>query len=121
MGEQSTIHIFVRCQGTALVADCVDTKLSDEMTIQTWSEEVSAAIDSVNIQDRFIINFSGVKFMSSSALRALITLRSKAAAKKVALFLCNIDPANMEVFKITKLDSLFRITHTEIEAQRAML
>lgn len=114
-------HVLVRYSESATIVECVDPKLSDEMTIQAWSEEVVETIDKSFSQDRVILSFSHVKFMSSSALRALITLRAKAEQKKIALFLCDINAANMEVFKITKLDSLFRITPTELEAQRAML
>lgn len=121
MSEQAAIHILVRCQGKALIAECVDSKLSDEMTIQAWTDEVIAALDNVGDIDRVILSFGSVRFMSSSALRALITLRSKTSNKGLELFLCNISAANMEVFKITRLDSLFRITPTEVEAQRAIV
>ena len=59
--------------------------------------------------------------MSSSALRVLITLNSKAKAQKIALFLCGINPNIMEVFKITKLDSIFKIRNTESEAVNSII
>lgn len=119
--SDSTAHVMIRYSDDAAIIECLDSKLNDLMTIQTWSDELLAAIDSSLSKDRVIVSFSNVKFMSSSALRALITLKNKADEKGIFLFLCNIDANNMEVFKITKLDHFFRITRTELEAQRAVL
>ena len=117
----SNIHTIVHYEAEATVVECVESKLSDEMTIQAWSEEVKKAIETTLAPTRVIVNFSRVRFMSSSALRALITLRTLAASTRVPLILCNISEANMEVFKITKLDSIFRIIATETEARRAIV
>ena len=103
----SSAHILVQYVDNAAIVECLDTKLSDEMTIQQWSDEIIGALSTCAAANRFIVSFRNVKFMSSSA--------------KVTLFLCNINPSNLEVFKITKLDSLFRITPSEIEAQRALI
>lgn len=113
-------HLMVRYTDTAAIADCLDAKLNDELTIQAWGDELCALIENCK-KDRLVVNFQSVKFMSSSALRALITLNSKAKAKKVALFLCAIDANILEVFKITKLDSLFKIRGTEQEALHSMI
>lgn len=116
----TSAHIMVQYVANAAIVECLDVKMNDEMTLQAWNDEVTAALASTTTS-RFIISFRNVKFMSSSALRTLISLKSKAEAAKIHLFLCNINPSNLEVFKITKLDSLFRITPTEVEAQRAVL
>ncbi len=117
----SSAHILVQYVDNAAIVECLDTKLSDEMTIQQWSDEIIGALSTCAVANRFIVSFRNVKFMSSSALRALISLKAKTDEAKVTLFLCNINPSNLEVFKITKLDSLFRITPSEIEAQRALI
>ena len=119
--SESSAHTLIRYEGKAAIIDCLDVKLNDEMTIQAWNDEISEALANMVVQDRIIINFANVKFMSSSALRALISLKAKVDKKNATLFLCNICPNNMEVFKITKLNALFRITPTEVEAQRAVV
>ncbi len=114
-------HVMIQYIGNSAVVECLDSKLSDELTIQGWRDEISSAIEKFLTQERVILSFRNVRFMSSSALRALISLKQKAEQKKIALFLCNISENNLEVFKITKLDSIFRITPSEREAQRAVL
>lgn len=116
----SAIHIIIRFTDAAAIVECVDEKLSDEMTIQAWCDEILSALKECHSQERIVLNFLKVKFMSSSALRALITIRSAVNAKKMELFLSDVNPTIMEVFKITKLDSLFRISVDEAHAVRAV-
>lgn len=113
--SDSKVHLLVRYEKDAAIADCLDTKLNEELSIQSWGDEMYALIENCK-KERVIVNFQNVKFMSSSALRVLITANGKAKAKRVAFFLCRIDDNILEVFKITKLDSLFKIRPTEVEA-----
>ncbi|MCF0234261.1 MAG: STAS domain-containing protein [Thermoguttaceae bacterium] len=112
-------HTMIRYASGAAIVDCLDVKLNDEMTIQAWGEELTAAAENCQIA-KLIVNFNAVKFMSSSALRVLITLNTKARAQKITLYLCGINANIMDVFKITKLDSLFNIRQTEQEAIKSM-
>lgn len=108
---------MTRYQGTAAAIDCLDAKLNEELTIQAWGEELNSVLANLpKDKDRIILNFQTVQFMSSSALRILITLNTKAKSKGVKLYLCSICPNILEVFKITKLDSIFQIRQTETEA-----
>lgn len=115
------VHTMIRYESDAAIVDCLDEKLNEELTIQSWGEELTNSIENIGGYARLVINFQNIKFMSSSALRVLITLNSKAKAKKVALFLCAINPNILEVFKITKLDSIFKIRDTENEAVHSKL
>ncbi|MBQ9372372.1 MAG: STAS domain-containing protein [Thermoguttaceae bacterium] len=117
----STVHTMVRYEGEAAVIDCLDVKLNEELTIQAWGEELTNTVQNIGGYQRVIVNFQNVKFMSSSALRVLITLNQTARSRKLALFLCCINPNILEVFKITKLDSLFKIRATEAEAVHSKL
>ena len=118
--SDSKVHLLVRYANDAAIADCLDAKLNEELSIQSWGEELYALIETCK-KDRVIVNFQNVKFMSSSALRVLITANNKAKTKRAALFLCRIDDNILEVFKITKLDSLFKIRPTEVEALHSQL
>lgn len=110
---------MVRYIDDAAVAACLDTKLSDELGIQAWGEELYNLVDNHKGR-KLVVNFQNVVFMSSSALRVLITLNNKTKAKGIALALCGINPNIMEAFKITRLDTLFTIKKTEIEAAKAL-
>lgn len=107
---------MTRYEGRAAVVDCLDTKLNEELAIQAWGDELTNVLEALPPTDRLIVNFQNVQFMSSSALRVLITLNTKTKVAKIALFLCSINPNIMEVFKITRLDTIFKIRPTEVEA-----
>ncbi|MBR0224606.1 MAG: STAS domain-containing protein [Thermoguttaceae bacterium] len=118
----SNARTVTRYEKTSAVVDCLDSKLNEELTIQAWGEELGNVLDSIPKNcDRLVVNFRNVQFMSSSALRVLITLNTKARVKKVTLFLCAINANILEVFKITKLDSIFQIRPTENEAVNSMI
>ena len=112
-------RLLVRYSENAALVECLDTRLNEELTIQAWGEELYAALESIGGCTRMVVNFENVQFLSSSALPVLITLNNKAKAKKVTIFLCCIKPDILNVFKITKLDSIFKIRDTELEAIRS--
>ena len=71
-------------------------------------------------EERVILDFKNVKFMSSSML-ASCQVNKKAGEFKVKLKLCSIDPEIRQVFKITKLDKLFDIETDEAAARAAFM
>lgn len=118
----SNAHTMTRYIGKAAVVDCLDVKLNEELTIQAWGDELGTIVDNLpKDKDRVVVNFQNVQFMSSSALRVLITLNTKVKKQNAALFLCAINPNILEVFRITKLDSIFKIRATELEAINSIL
>ena len=111
--------IIARHLDNAVVAMCMDTKLNDELGIQAWGEELYALVENAKV-DRVVVNFQQVTFMSSSALRVLITLNNKAKVNGVKLGLCGINSNIMEAFKITRLNTMFTIKPSENEAIKAL-
>jgi anti-sigma B factor antagonist len=58
---------------------------------------------------RFVVDFDQVTYLSSSALGMLISLQRRVAQRKAQLKLAGIRDDVMEVFQITKLDTVFDI------------
>ncbi|MFN0136826.1 MAG: STAS domain-containing protein [Phycisphaerae bacterium] len=85
-----------------------DPSMLDALAIQRIGKELSELIETATTK-KVVVNFDGIRFLSSEALRVLIGLRSKAdkAGRKVAL--CGIRPDLMRVFQLTNLDKLFTI------------
>lgn len=117
--SSAKIRVMVRYIEDAVVASCMDTKLNDEIGIQAWGEELYRLVDTLKGK-KLVVNFSNVSFMSSSSLRVLITLNSRAKNKGIKLALCGINDNIMEAFKITRLDSIFVIKKGELEAVKAL-
>ncbi|MDR0520685.1 MAG: STAS domain-containing protein [Planctomycetaceae bacterium] len=93
-------------------------KLNDDLSIQEWGDQLLALLDDPGCR-KLLVSFERVLFMSSSALRALITLNKKAKETKASLILCGIDDNIMEAFRITRLDNVFQIKRNEDEGIRA--
>ena len=58
---------------------------------------------------RLVITFQDVQWMPDAMVGALVLLDKAAREQAVDLRLANISPSILEVFKITKLDKVFKI------------
>jgi len=101
-----------------VVVVCLDPKLNDEYTIQEWGDQLGVVAETVT--KALVIDFSKVQFMSSSALRVLITLQKTTDLSNVPLLLCNLNDDIMEIFKITNLETIFKIRKGMDEAIRSL-
>ncbi|HBT77587.1 MAG TPA: anti-sigma factor antagonist [Planctomycetaceae bacterium] len=114
----STQRIDVKKVADITIAVCRDMKLNDDLVIQEWGDQLLALLDDKSCR-KVLINFERVLFMSSSALRAIITLNKKAKDVAALLILCGIDDNIMEAFRITRLDTVFTIKKTEDDGIRS--
>ena len=111
-------RIEVKKINDVIVVVCLDPKLNDEYTIQEWGDQVTAVAESVT--KALILDFSKVQFMSSSALRVLIKLQKTTDLSGVPLLLCCLNDDILEIFKITNLESIFKIRKGIDEAIRSL-
>ncbi|GHT43797.1 hypothetical protein FACS189443_7330 [Planctomycetales bacterium] len=115
MGQQ---RIEVKNVAGVTVATTLDMKLNDDLSISEWGDQLLAIFDGGDCK-KLLVNFERVLFMSSSALRALITLNKKSKEGGASLVLCAIDDNIMEAFRITRLDNVFTIKKNEDEGIKA--
>jgi anti-anti-sigma factor len=116
----SQSRIEVKKVGDVTVAVTLDMKLNDDLSIQEWGDQLIALFGDQTCK-KLLVSFERVLFMSSSALRALITLNKHAKESKATLVLCGIDDNIMEAFRITRLDSVFVIKKNEDESMKAFV
>ncbi|MDR3234819.1 MAG: STAS domain-containing protein [Planctomycetaceae bacterium] len=107
-------RIEIKKVGDITIAVTLDMKLNDDLSIQEWGDQLIALLEDTACR-KLLVSFERVLFMSSSALRALITLNKNAKESKAVLILCGIDDNIMEAFRITRLDSVFTIKANEDE------
>jgi len=80
----------------------------DAMTIERMATSLKEPIE--GSQDaKFIFDFARVTYLSSSALGMLIGLQRRIVQRKAAVKLAGVHDDIMEVFHITKLDTVFDI------------
>ncbi|MDR1964652.1 MAG: hypothetical protein LBQ50_12800, partial [Planctomycetaceae bacterium] len=77
-------RIDVKKVADITIASSRDMKLNDDLVIQEWGDQLLALFDDKACR-KLLVNFERVLFMSSSALRALITLNKKAKEAKASL------------------------------------
>lgn len=61
---------------------------------------------------KFILDCSGLKYISSSGLRVFLVAQKKTISLQGNLYLCNMQPAIKEIFVISGFSNIFRIFDT---------
>ncbi|MBC8394314.1 MAG: STAS domain-containing protein [Deltaproteobacteria bacterium] len=101
-------NMSIEFKGPVVIATLTDEKILDETQLQGLEGSFMPLIEqNENIQ--LIIEFSNVKFLTSSVLGLLIRVSKKVYESNGKLRLCSIAPKILEIFKITRLDKIFEI------------
>jgi len=97
-----------------------DARLTDESKLEQLGTELIKQLNETT-EERVILDFHNVQFMSSSMLGKLVQVQKKCKEFKVQLKLAAISPDIRQVFKITKLDKLFEIENDDAAARKAFM
>jgi anti-sigma B factor antagonist len=115
VSKEKTPRLRFAAVGSTTVVELTDRRILDEVSIGEIGDQL---FDKVARSDspQFVVDFSSVAHMSSSALGMLITLHKRIREKGGELRLCGIQPAIQEVFVITRLNEIFQISQTREQA-----
>ena len=86
---------------------------------QAIVRELDRLLDRLSRTDghpRLVLNFDGVRYLSSDVLARLARLAKRAEPAHGRPRLCGLDPILREVVRITRLDALFDVCGDEAEA-----
>jgi anti-sigma B factor antagonist len=119
MAEQNP-HLRIANVGAVTVVTMTDRKILNEISINQIGEQLNSLIETVE-KPKLVLNFEGVSHMSSSALGMLILLHKKIREKHGQLRLCCIQPAVYEVFVITRLNEVLKISPSQQDAVDGLL
>ena len=108
-------RIVVEEKGEVTVVRFRESDILDQINIQEIGEEMYSVVET-KPGIKMVVDFQGVEYLSSTALGKLITLKKKVEAAKGKLRLAAIKPEIMEVFRITRLDTIFDIKSNVAEA-----
>ena len=70
---------------------------------------------------RLVVNFAGVRYLSSEVLGILAGLQREVDAVRGSIVLCGLDPLLRDMVRITHLDRVFDVCGDEAEALGLML
>jgi len=92
----------------AVVVTFQQRQILDAVTIERMAAGLKELLDR-KAREHFVFDFAHVTYLSSSALGVLIGLQRRALQGQKQLKLAGIRDEIMEVFHITKLDTVFDI------------
>lgn len=107
--------LLTRREGEVLIVYFQDVRIIDETRIQGLGTELNDLINNTE-NNRVLLNFQNVSFMSSAMIGKLIQFGKKCSSVNVKLRLCNINENVEEVFKLMKLEKVFTIDADEEKA-----
>jgi anti-anti-sigma factor len=111
-GRASYRFLGLRNHDGVLVVRFGEHRILDELTIKKFGDELFRAADRPDCK-HLLLNFVGVKGLSSVMLGIMLMLRKKMSMKQGKIKLCHVGPEIMDVFHATKLGKLFEILDTE--------
>ncbi len=86
----------------------------DTVHSSVLEDEVNRQIESG--EKNLIFNCEEMNYISSSGLRVFLVAQKKAIALNGKLYLCHMQPAIQEIFRISGFSNLFKIFNTQEEA-----
>ncbi len=102
--------------GGGVVGVVVEGRL-DAATVPTLEQTFQRLLSEG--QARLVVDLSGVNYVSSSGLRALLTARRQARSRGGDVFLCSLHPRVREIFEMVGFVSVFGLYATRDEAAAA--
>jgi anti-sigma B factor antagonist len=112
-------RISVQYVSDATVVAFTDEKILEETDVRALRTSIEAVIEQAT-RIQLVLDFRHVRFLSSAVLGLLIRISKRIYEQGGELRLCNIHPGIYEVFKITRLTSVFEI-HKDVDSAIASL
>ncbi len=108
--------LSVTQQKDVRIVEFTHNKILDEANIAEIGQTLQSILDETEYP-KLLLDFANVDHLSSAALGMLINLNQKIKQRNGQLRLANIKPQIYEVFVITKLNKLFKISANRAEAE----
>lgn len=109
-----------RANDDVLVVYFQDVRIIDESRIQLLGQELLNLVNNTG-NDRIVLNFQNVSFMSSAMIGKLIQFGKKCDSTEISLRLCNINENVEEVFSLMNLGKVFKIDADEEKAIKKLI
>ena len=94
--------------------------LFEEGAVHSVGRELHRLIEEEG-HTRLVVNFAGVRYLSSEVLAILAGLQRKVDPVRGSIVLCGLDPLLRDMVRITHLDRVFDICGDEAEALGRLL
>lgn len=116
MGQES--RLLVQGIGDVTVVNFTSHSLLDAAEITRIAEELYGLVE-VKDKRKMVLDFSGVKLLSSQTIGVLLSLQKKLGPLKGKVVFCGMKPDLKKVFEITGLVKMFEFYPDETKALAA--
>ena len=113
-------YLYVELLNSVACITFAKSRLFDERTVRELHEEIMTLV-STNTDWDLLIDFSGVRLMSSTFLSRLILLLRFVTERDKKLRLCGMGPVIRQVFRTSNVDRLFTILQDRPAGLQSML
>jgi anti-sigma B factor antagonist len=107
--DSAESKIFIQHGIDVTIITFHDEKILEEKHIKELEESIMPAVEDGQ-RENLMLDFSNVRFLSSTFLGLLIKIHKRICERKGHLKLCNINPDIYKVFEITQLNKVFDIS-----------
>ncbi|MFW6154411.1 MAG: STAS domain-containing protein [Planctomycetota bacterium] len=112
-------HLLIHTIKDAVVVNFRQGSILDSLVIDAIARELYALVDE-RAARKIVLDLTGVKFLASQAVGVLITLKRKAEAIGGDVLICAMPDEIRRVFKIMKLQAVFRFYDSEAAALESL-
>ena len=109
--------LLTRQTEDVLIAYFPDYRIADTSRIINLGQELT---ELANNNQKIVLNFEKVSFMSSAMIGKLVSFREKCNSADVSMRMCGINENIEEVFKLLKLGKIFSLDSDEETAVRKL-
>jgi anti-anti-sigma factor len=115
MSTSSQPHVHFEVIQDIAVVGFDDDRIVSQEAVQTIGAQLYGLVDDRGFR-KVLVNFRGVRIMTSAMLGKLMGLRKRLVAADGRLRLCGLEPPIREVFRIGQFDRVLEIDDDEMTA-----
>ena len=97
------------------ILDFEQTRILDQETVDSIGGELNAIAQATEIK-KIVVDLNRIELMTSTMIGQFVTFNNQCKEREIAVHFCNLTSEIQNLFKITKLDSMFSIFETREKA-----
>jgi anti-sigma B factor antagonist len=97
------------------ILDFEETRILDQETVDSIGGELQAIAEATDVK-KIVIDLNRIELMTSTMIGQFVTFHNRCRDREIELRFCNLSSEIQNLFKITRLDSLFQIAETREKA-----
>jgi len=96
-----------------------ESSILDTMAVEAIGKDLNELVDQ-QARRKIVLDFTAVRFLSSSMIGVLLALTKKSSAIKGKVVLCGLQKNILDVFKVANLHKILSIAEDEKAAFKAL-